>query len=110
MRLIDADALKRELDKAPHDNTIARYVFYVLSSMLDNATIEVEPENVNSYQTAYKNGEYDTLDLLAGAWHGKQYYFKQRNGMIYSRETCQYMTLDDAIAEFANKLGDDGSI
>jgi hypothetical protein len=76
----------------------------------DEPTIEAESVNVNSYQTAYKNGEYDTLDLLAGAWHGKQYYFKQRNGMIYSRETCQYMTLDDAIAEFANRLGDDGSI
>ena len=58
----------------------------------------------------YERGEYDLLVLLSSVWHGKQYYFAQDNGIIYSRDSCKYMTLDEAISEFAKKIGDDGSI
>lgn len=60
--------------------------------------------------TEYERGEYDLLVLLSSAWHGKQYYFAQDNGIIYSRDSCKYMSLEDAICEFAAKIGDDGSI
>ena len=60
--------------------------------------------------TDYKRGEYDVLDLLSSAWWGKQYYFVQDNGLIYSRDSDKYMTLDEAIGEFADRIGDDGSI
>ena len=53
---------------------------------------------------------FDVLAVLAGAYHGKQYYFLQDNGMIYSRDSGKYMKLDDAISEFASRIGDDGSI
>lgn len=59
---------------------------------------------------AYALGSYDVLDLLSSAWHGKQYYFLQGDGIVYSRDSGKYMSLDDAIAEFAAKIGDDGSI
>lgn len=55
----------------------------------------------------YERGEYDILVLLSSAWHGKQYYFMQENGMVYSRDSGEYMTLDDAITEFANRIGND---
>ena len=58
----------------------------------------------------YERGEYDVLALLSSAWHGKQYYFAQDNGLVYSRDSGKYMTLDEAITEFANEIGDDGSI
>lgn len=58
----------------------------------------------------YERGEYDILALLSSAWHGKQYYFMQDNGIVYSRDSGKYMTLDDAITEFANRIGDDGNI
>ena len=58
----------------------------------------------------YECGEYDVLALLSSAWHGKQYYFAQDNGLVYSRDSGKYMTLDEAITEFANEIGDDGSI
>lgn len=60
--------------------------------------------------TEYERGEYDFLVLISSMWHGKQYYFMQDNGIIYSRDSCKYMTLDEAISEFASKIGDDGSI
>ena len=58
----------------------------------------------------YERGEFDTLNLLSSAWHGKQYYFveDEERGIIYSRESCKNMSLDDAISEFADKLGWDG--
>lgn len=58
----------------------------------------------------YEWTPFDVLVVLSGAWWGKQYYFEQDNGQIYSRDSGKYMTLDEAIAEFAEKIGDDGSV
>ena len=58
----------------------------------------------------FKRGEFEVLAILSTAWHGKQYYFMQDNGLVYSRQSGEYMTLDNAITEFAMKIGDDGSI
>lgn len=58
----------------------------------------------------YERGEYELLVLLSSAWYGKQYYFSQSNGTVYSRDSGKCMSLDEAISEFAKKIGDDGSI
>ena len=60
----------------------------------------------------YELGEFAVLDLLSSAWHGKQYYFieDETKGIIYSRDCCKYITLDEAISEFASRIGDDGSL
>lgn len=58
----------------------------------------------------YELGQWDMFIMLSSAWHGKQYYFLQDNGWVYSRESCRYMTVEQAYEEFANKIGDDGSI
>ena len=58
----------------------------------------------------FNSGAFDTLNVLSAAYWGKQYYFAQDNGIVYSRDSGKCMTLDDAITEFANKIGDDGSI
>ena len=113
-RSIDADALKTRIKEGidyiggadiddAYYNGEKSALNAVINMINSTPTIEAEPEG-------YKTGEYDVLDLLSSAWHGKQYYFKQANGLIYSRATCQYMTLDDALVEFANSLGDDVSI
>lgn len=48
--------------------------------------------------------EWELFDLLSSVWHGKQYYFKQDDGTVYSRQSCQYLTFDQAIDEFAYEL------
>lgn len=48
--------------------------------------------------------EWDLFDLLSSAWFGKRCYFQQDNGTVYSRVSGEYMTLDQAIDEFAGKL------
>jgi len=52
----------------------------------------------------YDKGRYETLRLLASAWYGKDYYFDEPNGIIYSRLSHKYMTLDDALMEFMREL------
>ena len=58
----------------------------------------------------YELGQWDMFITLSSAWHGKQYYFLQDNGWVYSRKSCQYMTVKQAYEEFAKEIGDDGSI
>ena len=50
---------------------------------------------------------YDVLVVLSNSYWGKQYYFEQDDGMIYSRDSGKYMTLEDAVIEFAERIGDD---
>lgn len=57
-----------------------------------------------AYIQQLEEREWNLFDLLSSAWHGKQYYFKQEDGSVYSRESCQYLTFDQAIDEFAHSL------
>lgn len=58
----------------------------------------------------YEKGKWDIFVLLSSAWWGKQYYFLQDNGIVYSRKSGKYMTRDEAYCEFADEIGDEGSL
>lgn len=45
-------------------------------------------------------GEWDMFDLITSTYYGKGMYFKQDNGTVYSRYSCEYMSMDGAIREF----------
>ena len=57
-----------------------------------------------------KTSAFDVLNTLSSAYWGKQYYFEEKDGRVYSRDSGGYLTLDEAVTEFANKIGDDGSV
>lgn len=57
-----------------------------------------------AYIQQLEEREWELFDLLSSVWHGKQYYFKQEDGSVYGRESCQYLTFDQAIDEFAHSL------
>jgi len=92
----------------------------VMSSAMDTAIrydggskmIDIGKELQKAYDDGFKKGEFEVLNFLSSVWHGKQYYFMENEakGIIYSRDSCTYMTLDEAIEEFANRIGDDGSL
>ncbi len=50
---------------------------------------------------------FEVLRVLSCSYWGKDCYFLQDNGMIYSRDSGEYMTLDDAIDEFIKRIEDD---
>lgn len=48
--------------------------------------------------------EWELFDLMSSAWYGKGCYFKQDDGTVYSRVSCQYLSFNQAIDEFASAL------
>ncbi len=56
----------------------------------------------------YERGQWDMFELITSAWYGKQYYFLQEDGSVYSRESGEYMQPDKAYNEFLDKVGWDG--
>lgn len=47
---------------------------------------------------------YEMFELISGAYFGKQYYFENDNGMIYSRLSHSYMTKDKALKELLDEI------
>lgn len=57
---------------------------------------------------AYEQGEWDMFQLITSAWYGKQCYFQEDNGIVYSRLSNKYLTVDQAYTEFLGQIGDNG--
>ena len=51
---------------------------------------------------------WELFDLITSAYWGKQMYFVQTDGIIYSRQSGRYMSVDDAVSEFVSMLSWDG--
>ena len=51
---------------------------------------------------------FEVLNEISSAYAGKQIYFLQENGLVYGRYECEYMTLEEAVGNMAERLGDDG--
>lgn len=47
---------------------------------------------------------YEMFELISGVYFGKQYYFEEKNDMVYSRFSNSYMTKDDALSEFLDEI------
>ena len=47
---------------------------------------------------------YAMLELISGVYFGKQYYFEQNNGIVYSRLSNSYITKDRALEEFLDEI------
>lgn len=53
----------------------------------------------------YQQGEWDMFLLISSAWYGKQMYFREIGGWVYSRVTSKTMQLNEAIDEFLESIG-----
>ena len=51
---------------------------------------------------------WEMFSLITSVWYGKQYYFMQDNGLVYSRKSHLTMTKDDALNEFLKEIEWDG--
>ena len=58
------------------------------------------------YDKGYADGEWEMFTLITSAFYGKEYYFMQDDGIVYSRASCEYMKKDDAISEFLRVIGE----
>ena len=64
---------------------------------------------MNNDLTPYERGEWDMFTLVSSVCFGKEYYFLEPSGMVYSRLSRQYMSREKAIDEFLDYLGVDAS-
>lgn len=86
----------------------------VVPNGLDVELELVEPEKVaedlgtvaHGGMTEHERGEWDMFVLLSSAWYGKQAYFIQypKKDTVYSRISGKYMTVQEAIKEFVDRL------
>lgn len=54
---------------------------------------------------SYRSGERAMFDLITSAEYGKQCYFDQDDGSIYSRKTCRYLSnLDEALDDWLGEV------
>jgi len=54
----------------------------------------------------YQQGEWDMFELVTSAWYGKQMYFRESGGMVYSRVSRKTMQQDAAVNEFLEMIGE----
>ena len=60
-----------------------------------------------SPRDAYDRGRWEVFELITSSEFGKQCYFLEPNGIVYSRRSHQHMTFEDAVKEFLSVIGDD---
>ena len=48
----------------------------------------------------YQQGMWDMFEFITSAWYGKQMYFKEADGRVYSRLSRKTMCQSDAVSEF----------
>lgn len=92
------DKEKRHCEKCPNGVMVEGY------SEIMCTDFDSLGEGALNYIKQLEKREWDLLDLLSPAWFGKQCYFQQDDGTIYSRASGEYLTLDQAIDEFAGEL------
>lgn len=60
---------------------------------------------LNGDRSQYEKGEWDMFSLITSVWHGKEYYFLQDDGSVYSRESGKCLTKAEAYDEFLGQIG-----
>lgn len=54
--------------------------------------------------TPYEQGEWDMFELISSITYGKQMYALEENGMVYSRHSHGYMTVEKAYKEYMDYI------
>jgi hypothetical protein len=68
-------------------------------------SVHSETQHAMSEQEVFEKGQWDMFELITSAWYGKQYYFLEDNGVVYSRDTHSYLKdKDAAYNEFLNRI------
>ena len=54
--------------------------------------------------TDFERGRWDMFVGMTNFYYGKQYYFLQDDGTVYSRQSGKYMSVEEAYKEFSRTL------
>ena len=57
---------------------------------------------------AYEQGEWEMFRLVTSVWYGKECYFRELSGVVFSRLTGSYLpSAEEAYNEFLGRIGDE---
>lgn len=70
------------------------------------ASADVEEVSDNIGTEWRKQGEWDMFELITSVYFGKQYYFPEEDGTVYSRQSHKHLTREKAIQEFLDIIGE----
>jgi hypothetical protein len=63
--------------------------------------MKIHEATEQAYKNGYDKGEWEMFSLITSAYFGKQYYFLEDNGTVYSRLSHKALaTKQDAYNEF----------
>lgn len=79
-----------------------RYLMGIAAGRLEKLMAEHD-----EYKRQIDIREWELFSLLSAVWYGKDAYFRQDDGMVYSRISGEYMTFDQAVDEFVFELRED---
>ena len=55
----------------------------------------------------HREEAWEVFSLITSTWYGKECYFIEDNGIVYSRVSCRHMTREEALNEFLRRIGDE---
>lgn len=91
-----------------HEGTTTYITTNDLDKYQDRIVVD-EGEKSKFCQVYYAdNPGWDVFDDISSSYYGKQVYFTQPDGTIYSRLSCGYMTFEEALSEFREAISMDG--
>ncbi len=80
----------------------------VIDRLAEYEDLGYEPDEIKAMRTMGEHdaGMWDMFLLITSTWYGKQMYFLESSGIVYSRMSCSYMKVEDAYTEFLEHLED----
>lgn len=107
VRKVICEAPSVDAEPVRHEGTTT----YITTNDLDkyqDRIIVNEGEKSKFCRVYYEdNPGWDVFDDLTASYYGKQTYFTQPDGTIYSRLSCGYMTFEEALSEFREAISMD---
>ena len=84
-----------------------RYLMGIAADRLERLMAERDEYKRRADSAEMNMREWELFSLLSAVWYGKDAYFRQNDGMVYSRLSGEYMTFDQAVDEFVCELSED---
>lgn len=95
--ILDFNEVAREIAKRIPDE---------LEKIVRQKSPNESPKSPAPKKEPYLEGKWDMFMTITSAAFGKQYYFEQENGLIYSKHSHSHLkSRDDAYDEFLDYMG-----
>ena len=86
------------------EDTIANGAYEAVVRVGFNVDKDALMKALHRDKSQYEQGVWDMFSLTTSVWYGKECYFLQSDGTVYSRESGKTMSKEDAYDEFLRNI------